>query len=81
MSDFPPKPDDLRPVGMVCAVEGVATRVRIVDHVFDRHSLGGWGYRISFTDAKNPVSSMLWPHWLGSLLDLHPLEVLAQQAE
>lgn len=78
---YPPKPVDLRPVGSICALGGIASRVRVVDHIFDRHALGGWGYLLIFTNATNRHVPFKWPHHDGSLGDISPLETLALQAE
>ncbi len=78
MNHLETKPDDFKPIGWVGRAGESSLKIVVVDHCYDQHAMGGWGYKVAFIGQEKEIP-FLWPHYL--LGDLHPLETLAMQAE
>ena len=82
-SNLPEKPADLLPIGLMIKLGLHGVRATVEEHVYDIHALGGWGYRLKYPDGIS-CSGFLWPHdapGSSTIAHLHPLEMLARQAE
>ena len=79
-----PRPDNLLPIGFIVEIGETRLRAKIIDHVYDKHALGGWGYSMQWYKDLS-TGKFMWPHdcdheW-SLIKHMHPLEHLGMQAE